>query len=720
MFGLTFSFSAILWALPLASLPVVLHLLFRRKSPIVLFSTIRFIQASVQRTAARKRVQKWLLLSLRVLLLALLIAAVAQPVKQFTSGWAAPGTSSIAAIVVDTSYSMQLLDHQEPLINKADAAVRELLRAQLANAKVAIFRSPPPPAGQPERLRSAADLLGQWTPLAPEANPRPLVDRVASAADLLSREHADDKWLVVITDFQKHEFPHPLPQPKDAHVVLIDLHPDDPRSAGITRVAIEPAQPTPGIDSEAIVDISGKANTSRPVSVTVNTAAGAKLAATPVQVASLDSAGHARLRFRVRLPAQRWMLLKASFGDEDDMPWDNSRAQLIDTPPRQVVSFLGNRPSPGQMPYATWIALDPSEGAAAGAWSLQVRAGAELAPDANAAVLLAEDWPDDARAARLLSFVRGGGTLILFVRPGLEETWSKLPQSRRNALAALLPSEPGSAIAAGVAPINTVSAVAQADPLLAGLGQDPWHGIIVRRLVPFASEPIGTTLLKCFPLDPRPGLRPQGLLYRRSVDNGVVYTIATLPDHQLNYTNFDLYPPFLPLLVRMAQRPAARGDAQNIELGEPVTLAGKQYEALDSVTIQGPQNDTTVVRADHAGAAVQFPFGPAASPGLYTWLKPGANEPLAMTNVQLPASESELYYTPAATLTDPADNVMIARSVTELTSKVKSLSEPEPQWAGPIAIVLLLLCVEALMGSLTNIGKPISVKGFIPKAPAGM
>ena len=76
MSGFTFLFSGALLALPLAAVPVVLHLLFRRKSPVVFFSTIRFIQSSVQRTASRKRLQKWLLLACRILLLALLIAAV--------------------------------------------------------------------------------------------------------------------------------------------------------------------------------------------------------------------------------------------------------------------------------------------------------------------------------------------------------------------------------------------------------------------------------------------------------------------------------------------------------------------------------------------------------------------------------------------------------------------------------------------------------------------
>ncbi|HET6246835.1 MAG TPA: BatA and WFA domain-containing protein [Tepidisphaeraceae bacterium] len=706
----SFLFSGALLALPLAALPVILHLLFRRKSPVVMFSTIRFIQASVQRTAARKRVQKWLLLACRVLVLAMLIFAVAQLVHLPTAGgaWTSSKKSAIATIVVDTSYSMQLQDHQEPLLHKADAAVRELLAERFANAKVAIFRSLPSASG-PERLTAPGAILAEWTQLAPQANPRPLVDRIAAAADLLDREQSDDKWLVVISDFQKHEFPSQFPKPKGGHVVMIDMHPDDPRSAGITRVAIDPPQPTPGTGSEAVIDVIGKPNTSHPLTVSATTAAGAKLAETGVQIASLDSGGHARLRVPLHLPAQPWMLLKAALADEDDMPWDNSRAQLIQTPPRQKVTLLGPKPTPDSMAFPVWLALDPSEGTHPETWSLAVKAGNTIAPDANVAVLLAEDWPDDARTNRLLNFVRGGGTLIFFLRPGLEQTWAKLPLARRTELLVLLPSPP---MTRTMAAVNTVSVSAEADPLLSGFARDKFDDIVVRRVVPFSADPQGTLLLNCFPKDPRPGMEAAGLLYRRAVAAGTVYTIATLPDRQ--YTNLEFHPLFLPLLVRMSQRSLARSAAQNVEIGQPITLIGRQFDNQPSMTMQGPQNDMTVVKAQRINGVVQFPFGVATAPGLYTWLQPGSNEPAAMTHVQLPATESELFYTPAALTTAPGDDVMVARSVAELKARSAKLSEAEPMWQMSIALVLLLLCAEALMGSLSRLWKPISLRAFVP------
>ena len=727
MFGLTFLFPAALWALPLAGLPVVLHLLFRRKSPVVMFSTIRFIKASVQQTAARKRVQKWMLLALRVFLLMLLIAAVAQPAREHARGaWSTPGKTAIAAIVVDTSYSMMLSEHHETLLDRADAAVKELLNGPLASAKVAVFTSPVPSGGQPERLRDAAELSGQWTSLVlagPQANPRPLVDRVASAVGLLAGEKADDKWLVVISDFQKREFPNPLPDARGMHVVLIDLHPQDPHSAGVVGVKIDPDPPTAGAASEAVVDLIGPPDESRAVAVSVQTTAGDELAAAPSQVAKFDSAGHARLRVRLpRLPAQRWMLLRAAVAGDDDMEWDNARQTLIEMPPRQIVTYLGAKPTPGAIGFATWEALDPYEGMRPDGWPLNVRASNDISGDAQVAVLLAEDWPGDAMTARLMSFVRGGGTLILCLRPGLEETWLKLPDARRAMLTAMLPSEPAPSVT--VAPINTVSIAAPGDRLFAGIDNAKFKEITVRRVVPFSSDPQGTLLLSCFPFDPMPGLFPTGLLFRRGVGNGTVYTLATLP--ALPDTNLQIYSPFLPLMVRMSQRPAERSDAQNIDLGGDLTLLGRRDQSPASVTIRSPAADQTVVPRTRNLADPEDPghytLGPAPATGVYAWLQNGTNDPLALTNVQPSPKESELYYAPVETLVNPDDsNVMIARSVGELKNKVADMGKPRPQWALPISMVLLLLCIEALAASLNKLWKPISLRGFLPTfaAPAG-
>jgi hypothetical protein len=717
MFGLSFGFGAALLALPLAGLPVLLHLLYRKKSPILLFSTIRFIQTSVQRTAARKRIQQWLLLACRALLLGLLIWAVSQPLKLRASNWGNSGKSVIAAVVVDTSYSMQLQDQQMTLLSKADGIVQELLRDRFKSAKVALFTSRRPDNG-PEQLVSSAQLLSQWTTLQPQAESAPLVDRVADAAQLLENQAGDEKWLVVISDFQKREFPHAPTDFKDGRLVMIDLHPAEARSAGIVRVAIDPPQPTPGIGSEAVVDVLGQPGKTRPVTLAVNTPDGKQLLSAAAQMANLDGSGKARLRFPLRLPAERWMLLKASLTDQDDMPWDDQRQTLVEVPPTQIVDVLSDSaPSLVDPQRFIRLALDPSEGTFA-AWPLKVESNPSITSGANVAVATFATWPDAPRASQLLAFAKNGGTVILFLRPGLAETWKSVPADVQADLAPLLPGDP--LVDSSVADANTVitpdAAVASADPVLAGLTDKAFNlsAISVRRLVSFVPTTDDvSTLLWVTAVNPGPDSRPHGLLFRRPVGSGLAYTVATLPTD--DFTNIATHPIFLPLLVRMSLRSADKTEALNTELGNPISVVGSDAAGIGELRLHGPANEVIAMKPNNIDNRPAFIYDNPGEPGLYSWTNPAGDKTIAMNNVQLPASESDLYYSPPETLLDPADNLIIAHNLGELSTKFDALTQPQPQWTIPVALVLGLLCIEAFMGSTTKLWKPASLRAFMPK-----
>lgn len=681
-------------------LPVLLHLLFRRKSPVLLFSTIRFIKSSVQRTAARKRVQRWTLLACRALALLLLVLIAAQPAKMLASGWTSSGRSRNAAIVIDTSYSMLLKDQQITLLARADGMAQELLRSQLKAAKIAIFTSQSA-VGASERFTSATELLSQWAPLHSQPNPLPLADRVVAAIDLLKHQRSDDRWLVVISDFQRKDFPRQIAAFPEAHVVLLDIHPQSPDSAGIIQVALDPPQPAVGIGADIVVDVDGTRQRPRPISVSVNGFDGSKLLETPTQMAALDAAGHARLRFPVRLPARQWLLVRAAFSDDDDMTWDNARQRLVEMPPRQIVSIISNPRQPTATRFVR-LALDPMSGKS-DAWPLITREGADIAPDANAVVVILDAWPDAAQAGKFLRFVRNGGTLIWFLRPGLERSWSDLAADLRAQLGQLLPSDPLAAETTVARP-HTLGIASLQEPLLNGLTDKSFglETISVLRCVPFATARGAAAILTAYPTDPRPGTRPHGFLYRVSSGAGTIYTFTTLPDPQ--YTNLPTHPLFLPLLVRMALPAPGKSDAGNIELGQPITLSGKTIDGLGELRITDPEGAERAVSASKLpDGRAAFVFANADLPGLYRWHKPASDTPIALVNVQLPATESDLVYASPQDVMTPGDNIVVAHSVQDIQSHVGALNEPVPRWSPVVAALLMLLCVEAFMASTSKL-----------------
>lgn len=723
MFGLQFLFAAALLALPVAGLPVILHLLFRRKSPIVPFSTLRFIRTSLQHTAARRKVQRWLLLACRMLALALLVWAVAQPAKMLASRWLAPGQSLLAAVVVDTSYSMELQgqtgmsvlpDQQVTLLSRADQMMGDLLRGPLKDAQVAVFRALPAPADHGEQFLSAAKIQSEWAPLKPQASPVPLVDRVAAAANLLKAQPSGQKWLIVLSDLQSKEFPRPLPEVPEARLIVLDLHPEEARSAGITKVLLAPEQPIPGTRSEAVVEVTGRGGDARAVTLHVSTLDGKALLTRPPLMASFDGGGRAQVRFPIDIPAERFLLMTASLQADDALSWDNTRTQLVEVPPRQVVTVLGDSV---QSPAERFLrlALDPSEGKLP-SWPIDLRRGMDLSGKEGAAVAMLTQWPDAARAAYLRQFARDGGVLLLCLQPGLEESWPTLSDAQRTAIADLLPSSPQAAPSRGG--IYRGAAAPAQQSLLKGLldDQSQLSTLAVRRFVPFSvADGSVSAILSIAPATPAPGARSHGLLFRRVVGSGLVYTLATLPDAR--HTNLATHPLFLPLMVSLCLRPAHLGDAQNAELGTPLVISGARYAGLSQVEIEGPQRDVYVLKPTSEGTPSRgrrFIFDRAVAPGVYTWRTPGERPTLAVTNVQLPASESELIYRPAQSIAPAGPDTIIVRSLPELESHMASISQPQPHWSGPLALVLFLLCLEMLMGSMSKLWKPISLRSLLP------
>ena len=98
---------SMLWLVPLAALPVVFHLLLKRKQQRTVFSTLMFFQRVDPRLSSRRRLREWLLLAARVALIALVMLALARPLVGLPGR--IPGLTGDAAVVllVDNSASMR-------------------------------------------------------------------------------------------------------------------------------------------------------------------------------------------------------------------------------------------------------------------------------------------------------------------------------------------------------------------------------------------------------------------------------------------------------------------------------------------------------------------------------------------------------------------------------------------------------------------------------------
>jgi hypothetical protein len=113
----------LLWALPLAAVPIVIHLLNRRRFQRVPWAAMEYLLAAMKRNRKRLRMEQWLVLLLRVLAVLLLIGLVSRPQL---GGGGLIGTRTHHVVLLDDSASMTQLSGSQTLFEKAQDRVRIL------------------------------------------------------------------------------------------------------------------------------------------------------------------------------------------------------------------------------------------------------------------------------------------------------------------------------------------------------------------------------------------------------------------------------------------------------------------------------------------------------------------------------------------------------------------------------------------------------------------
>lgn len=104
--SLFFVYPIFLFGLAAASLPLVIHLLNRRKLNRIRFPAVRFILMSQKRISRSYRLRHWLLLALRTLAVVLLALLLANPVFQTGAGLFAGSGPVSLVVLLDNSLSM--------------------------------------------------------------------------------------------------------------------------------------------------------------------------------------------------------------------------------------------------------------------------------------------------------------------------------------------------------------------------------------------------------------------------------------------------------------------------------------------------------------------------------------------------------------------------------------------------------------------------------------
>lgn len=122
-----------LLALPLAGLPLLLHLLQRRDPPTVAFPAVRYLVQVTQEHNRRLKLRHWLLLLVRTLLVLALVLAAARPSAPLAEA-PSHGPSALVLILDNSPSSTAVAAGTTRLVELKAAARRILERATPADA----------------------------------------------------------------------------------------------------------------------------------------------------------------------------------------------------------------------------------------------------------------------------------------------------------------------------------------------------------------------------------------------------------------------------------------------------------------------------------------------------------------------------------------------------------------------------------------------------------
>lgn len=227
-----------------AAIPLIIHLIHRRRAPRVPFSTLRFLMASHRRTARRRRLHNLLILALRMAMMALVAVACAGPFLR-SDLFGSAGAGGGVAIVLDNSLSMSAREQGGSRYDLAKEAAESIL-GQLGERDLAAVlpAAPVAAAEEPPRLTNdVEELRNRIATSEPAPSAADLVRAIGRAERLLREAGFARREIYVLTDMQARSWEGAAEEGGRAGgervpVVVLDCSATEVRNVGIGQVKV--------------------------------------------------------------------------------------------------------------------------------------------------------------------------------------------------------------------------------------------------------------------------------------------------------------------------------------------------------------------------------------------------------------------------------------------------------------------------------------------------
>ena len=125
---MSFVFPSFLFALSAISIPVIIHLFNFRKFKKISFTNVRFIREVKRDTQSKSKLKHLIILLMRILAVAFLVFAFAQPFIP-VSKTAVVESERAISVYIDNSFSMDAVGQNGTLLEQAKSKAAEIVKA---------------------------------------------------------------------------------------------------------------------------------------------------------------------------------------------------------------------------------------------------------------------------------------------------------------------------------------------------------------------------------------------------------------------------------------------------------------------------------------------------------------------------------------------------------------------------------------------------------------
>lgn len=211
-----------LFGLLAIAIPVIIHLFNFRRFRKVYFTNVRFLQELKQQTQKQSQLRHLLILAMRILAIAALVLAFAQPYIPFSDQQSKMASRNEVSVFVDNSFSMEATGTNGTLLDESKQKAREIASAYKSSDLFQLLTCDF--EGRHQHLVTRDEFLTMLDEVKTSPSVHSFSEIVRRQYDLLKNETASRRNAYIISDFQKSSYGSPdIRQDSSVNTYLIPL-----------------------------------------------------------------------------------------------------------------------------------------------------------------------------------------------------------------------------------------------------------------------------------------------------------------------------------------------------------------------------------------------------------------------------------------------------------------------------------------------------------------